>query len=575
MLMYVYELLQRFRLYIAGLLMIALGSACFELLVEYKIKEIIDQISYDQGTGLGYLLALFVFYKMMSHLVYFFMRLLNIYYDPRLIEACVLSVYQQTLSQSLQWFDSNLAGDISSKVSDFQDGLMTLIMSLFRMATVVFTVMIGMFFLWYVNQSCAWVLLVFVFLYVPIIYWLMCKQMRYQQSYYTARQRALGVINDGIVNIFGVKIIGSVDYELTHRFKPELHLWKDKDRLRKVFDAYVVDNTDTFMTVFMSAVQIYLLASLYQSGVITAGGFAFVSILTLKIHGQLNNFLETLLFSVNPSIAKLQSAYDRLFASIDVKDSADAGILSDVCGRICFQSVSFKYAGDHRYVLKDFDLAIEPGERVGLVGISGAGKTTIMKCLLRYFDVDSGDVLVDGHSIYGLKQASLRSHIAIIPQDITMFHRSISENLALANPEASLEAIQNACKKAKIHIDIMAMPKQYDTIVGERGVKLSGGQRQRIAIARAILKDAPILILDEATSSLDTPTEKLIQNSIDDILEKSGATVIAIAHRLSTLKHMDRIIVLDKGKIVEQGTHQGLIRKKGGHYKKLWDMQVI
>ena len=335
------------------------------------------------------------------------------------------------------------------------------------------------------------------------------------------------------------------------------------------------DNTDTFMIVLMSGVQMYLLASLYQSGVITAGGFAFVSILTLKIHGQLNNFLETLLFSVNPSIAKIQSAYDGLFAPIDVKDTADAGILSDVSGRICFQSVSFKYAGDHRYILKDFDLAIEPGERVGLVGISGAGKTTIMKCLLRYFDVDSGDVLIDGQSISQLKQTSLRSHIAIIPQDITMFHRSIFDNLALAKPGATLEAIQNACKQAKIHADIMAMPKQYDTIVGERGVKLSGGQRQRIAIARAILKDAPILILDEATSSLDTPTEKLIQRSIDDLLEKSGATVIAIAHRLSTLKHMDRIIVLDKGKIVEQGTHQGLIRKKDGHYKQLWDMQVI
>ena len=198
-----------------------------------------------------------------------------------------------------------------------------------------------------------------------------------------------------------------------------------------------------------------------------------------------------------------------------------------------------------------------------------------MKCLLRYFDVDSGDVLIDGQSISQLKQTSLRSHIAIIPQDITMFHRSIFDNLALAKPGVTLEAMQNACRQAKIHADIMAMPKQYDTIVGERGVKLSGGQRQRIAIARAILKDAPILILDEATSSLDTPTEQLIQHSIDTILEKSRATVIAIAHRLSTLKHMDRIIVLDKGKIVEQGSHQGLIRKKDGHYKKLWDMQVI
>jgi ATP-binding cassette subfamily B protein len=199
----------------------------------------------------------------------------------------------------------------------------------------------------------------------------------------------------------------------------------------------------------------------------------------------------------------------------------------------------------------------------------------MMKCLLRYFDVTDGAILIDGHNIQDISQESLRKAMSIIPQDITMFHRSIKDNLKLAAYDATDAEIISACKKAKIHDDVEAMPAGYDTVVGERGIKLSGGQRQRIAIARAILKNAPILILDEATSSLDTPTEKLIQDSINDVLENSKATVIAIAHRLSTLKHMDRILVLEKGNIVEVGSHTELLKKKDGLYKKLWEMQAI
>lgn len=575
MLVYGFELIKQFRFYVVGLICIALGSACFELLVEYKIKELIDQIAYAQGADLGYLLTLFVLYKLMAHFVYFLMRLLNIYYDPRLIGSCMTSVYQNTLAQSLQWFSSNLSGDISSKISDFQDGIMTLISSVFRMTTVMCTVILGVFFLWHVNHQCALVHWVFILLYLPILYVLMRKQMGYQKAYYNARQHSLGVVNDGIVNIFGVKVIGNIANELTHRFDPVLQSWCHADRKRKVFDAYVVDNIDTCMIVLMSAIQMILLVELYQTGVITAGDFAFVSILTLKIHGQLTFFLETLLFSVNPGLAKVQSAYDCLFQPAQVQDRDNAVVLSDVHGDICFHKVTFCYAGSQNAVLNHFNLKIVAGERIGLVGTSGAGKTTIMKCLLRYFDVDSGDVMIDGQSISSVTQMSLREQIAIIPQDITLFHRSILENMSLAKPDATEQEIQEACRQAKIHDDIMAMPKQYQTVVGERGVMLSGGQRQRIAIARAILKNTPILILDEATSSLDTPTEALIQNSIHTLLQKSKATVIAIAHRLSTLKHMDRIIVLDQGQIVEQGTHESLLKQPGSRYKKLWDMQVI
>ena len=258
----------------------------------------------------------------------------------------------------------------------------------------------------------------------------------------------------------------------------------------------------------------------------------------------------------------------------DVVDKENAKNIKKAKGDISYKDVDFKYGNNKTKVLNGFNLEVKSGEKLGIVGTSGAGKTTLIKSLLRYFDVYRGGVFVDGHNITDITQDSLRENISIIPQDITMFHRSIKENLKIAKYNAKDEEIIEACKKARIHDDIIAMDRGYDSIVGERGVKLSGGQRQRVAIARAILKNAPILILDEATSSLDTPTETLIQKSIDEMLKESASTVIAVAHRLSTLKHMDRIIVLDKGKIIEEGTHDNLLKQKG-LYHKLWSMQVI
>ena len=561
--------------YFVVLLMIAIGSACFEILTEYQIKEIIDRIASYEQVYLLWLIGLFVLYKFLNHFVFFLMRMANIYYDPKIIALTILDIYRQVFAQSLYWFDCHLSGEVSNKIADFQEGITTLIQSLFRIGIIIFTVILGIIFLCRINLYVAGVLGCFIVIYVPVIYWLLQKQMRLQRSFYDARQAAIGVLNDGIVNVFAIKTIGSVADELENRFQPALSVWQARDRARKWFDAFIVDNIDTLLIVLMSAVQMYLITMLFQSGQISAGGFAFVAILTLKIHEQLNTFLDTLLFSVNPCIAKIQSAFAFIFQSPDVQDKPDAKVLSDVRGAICYSHVNFTYPGRNDPVIKDFSLDICVGERIGLVGESGAGKTTIMKSLLRYFDIDQGCITIDGQSLQDVTQDSLRENISLIPQDITMLHRSIYENLILAKPGATRAQVEYACKHANIHEDIMQMSEQYNTIVGERGVKLSGGQRQRIAIARAILKNAPILILDEATSSLDTPTERLIQASIDEILDESRATVIAIAHRLSTLKHMDRIIVLDRGSIVEEGTHAGLIRKVGGHYKRLWDMQLL
>ena len=399
--------------------------------------------------------------------------------------------------------------------------------------------------------------------------------MHLQEQYVAARQDTIGICNDSISNIFGVKIIGNSNNEYKLKFLPSLLRWKGWERKTRLFDAWCVDSADTVMMVCMSAVQIYCLATLYKAGSITAGDFVFATSSTLYIHLELNNLLDRVLFSINPGIARLKSSYAFINKEYDVKDKEKAKVFDDIKGEIEYKNITFSYGDDGKRVLSDFSLKINPGQRLGVVGMSGAGKTTMIKCLLRYFDVQEGKILVDGCNIMDATQESLRANISVIPQDITMFHRTIYQNLKIAKIDACDNEIIAACKKAKIHDDIMAMKNGYNSVVGECGVKVSGGQRQRIAIARAILKNAPILILDEATSSLDTPTETLIQNSITKMLEVSNATVIAIAHRLSTLKSMDRIIVLDKGKIVEEGRHDDLICEKGSTYKKLWDMQVI
>lgn len=254
-----------------------------------------------------------------------------------------------------------------------------------------------------------------------------------------------------------------------------------------------------------------------------------------------------------------------------VNDSADARTLKDITPNITFTNTSYQYEDNDNQVLKAINLSIKAGEKIGLIGHSGAGKTTISHLLLRFSDVTDGSIEIDGHDIRTITQSSLREHIAYVPQEPMLFHRTLRDNIAYGKPDATESEIILAAKQAHAYEFIEKLPQQFDTLVGERGVKLSGGQRQRIAIARAILKDAPILVLDEATSALDSESEKLIQAALEKLMK--GRTSIVIAHRLSTIAKLDRIIVLDQGSIVEDGSHRELLQVENGIYAKLWNHQ--
>jgi ATP-binding cassette subfamily B protein len=254
-----------------------------------------------------------------------------------------------------------------------------------------------------------------------------------------------------------------------------------------------------------------------------------------------------------------------------VKDADTARPLRVGSGEVNFDNISFTHADGSEKVFSNLSLQIAPGQRIGLVGRSGSGKTTLTKLLLRFADVQAGSITIDGQNISEVKQKSLRDSIAYVPQETTLFHRSIAENISYGRPNASKAEIVKAAKLANAWEFIKNLPDGMDTLTGERGVKLSGGQRQRVAIARAILKDAPILVLDEATASLDTESEKLIQQALSRLMK--NRTSIVIAHRLSTVAELDRIIVLDHGKIIEDGKHADLIAS-GGAYAKLWNRQT-
>jgi ATP-binding cassette subfamily B protein len=311
---------------------------------------------------------------------------------------------------------------------------------------------------------------------------------------------------------------------------------------------------------------------LKQQQLITSGDFVFIIMISITVSFELWMFSSSM-FDFMKEMGNFKAAFSILTVPHERIDAKKAKPFTIKKPSITFKNLGFNYP-DGKAIFSELNLEIPAGQRVGIVGHSGAGKSTLVSLLLKNFLPTAGDILIDGKSMSQITSDSLRSQIALIPQDILLFHRSLAENIGYAKDDASIDDIRRAAKKAHIDDFIQSLPLGYDTLVGERGIKLSGGQRQRIAIARAILKDAPIIILDEATSSLDTATEQAIQQSINTMLTAHNRTVIAVAHRLSTIKNLDRIVVIDAGNIIEDGSFDELMAIKQGYFKRLWETQV-
>ena len=323
-----------------------------------------------------------------------------------------------------------------------------------------------------------------------------------------------------------------------------------------------------FLLALSFAGIMYFLLQAWQAEKISPGDFVLVLSLLAQITAILI-FVGQMMQGAARTYGQFQEGLKELVVPIEVTDKPDAVDLYVQKGSVAWQAVTFAY--DSQTIFDNLNLDIKPGERIGLVGPSGAGKSTLVSLLLRQHDLTSGAILIDNQNIAEVTQDSLRSNIALVPQEPMLFHRTIAENIMYGKPDATYDEMVTAADRAQAREFIEALPEQYDTLVGERGVKLSGGQKQRVAIARAMLKEAPILVLDEATSALDSESEVAIQKALESLMENK--TVIAVAHRLSTLRKMDRILVIDQGKIVEDGTHDSLANA-GGLYAKLWEHQA-
>lgn len=377
---------------------------------------------------------------------------------------------------------------------------------------------------------------------------------------------ASGVLADIITNAVTVKSFSSEQKE-SDAFKLALEQRAFAEKAAWTKSEHGLSLTD-ILSAFLNAGVLFVALYFWSKGQMTVGDFVLLQGLVIVLMEQLF-FIG---FSFRRFIESLTGASEIvgiLKSEGGVRDVKRAKDLMVSRGTIDFSHVTFSYSG--RTVISDFDLHISSGEKVAFIGPSGAGKSTIVKLILRYYDINKGKLLIDGQEIAKVTQASLREQVALVPQDPALFHRSLKENIAYGKPDASMNEIIAAAKKAHCHEFISKLPGGYDTLVGERGVKLSGGERQRVAIARAILKDAPVLILDEATSALDSESEHLIQDALHTLMQNK--TVIVIAHRLSTIMDMDRIIVMEDGRITDQGTHAELTQKVG-KYQDLWHIQA-
>ena len=419
-----------------------------------------------------------------------------------------------------------------------------------------------------INWHLTAVLLVVVTVLAAIIAWLASHGAELHRSFAGHAAHVSGDLTDVVSNMGLVRAFGAASREqrrLSIKIEDEMQAQRlslrSLERLRQ-FHAVTV--------FFVTAGVLVWSVELWRRGQISTGDVVLTTTLGFTVLHASRDFAMALVDMVQ-QFAKLAEAVQVLGLPHEMRDAADAQPLQVRGGAIEFRNVRFSYPSGQR-VLTDFMLDVPAGQKVGLVGRSGAGKSTIIALLQRLYDPDAGDVLIDGQSIAHVTQESLRGSIAVVQQDISLFHRSLLENLRYGRPEASNEEVYRAVEAARCTEFINRLPEGFDTLVGARGMKLSGGQRQRLAIARAFLMNAPIVLLDEATSSLDTESEQSIQEALSRLLK--GRTVIAIAHRLSTLDLFDRIVVLDRGRIVEDGAPRRLLQTKGGVYSRMYGRQL-
>ena len=476
------------------------------------------------------------------------------------------------LRQSLGFFQNDFAGRVANKIMQnapaLRESVVQLIDSLWY-AAVHFVGAIVLF------AAADWRLVIPLVIWIAaygIALWVFVPRIqKLSTESAEARSMLVGRIVDSYTNILTVKLFAHTDREdqfAKRALQEQMSKWNASNRNLTTMEL-VIFALNGILLVSATGLAIWL----WSKGAVTIGAIAIVTGLLMRLIAM-SGWIFWVVAGIFENIGTVQEGMETISRAHDVVDAPGARPLSVPKGEVRLEAVRFHY-GKTKGVIDHLTLTVKPGEKVGLVGRSGAGKSTLINLLLRFYDLESGRILIDGQDIARVQQDSLRAAIGMVTQDTSLLHRSVRDNILYGRPDAGEEAMMAAADKAQAHAFILGLEdgkgrKGYDAHVGERGVKLSGGQRQRIAIARVLLKNAPILILDEATSALDSEVEAAIQEQFNNLME--GKTVIAIAHRLSTIAAMDRLLIIDEGAIVEEGSHHELLAR-GGIYAELWARQ--
>jgi len=543
-----------------------------EIYQPFLYKRLFDQLvvtTADKAGVLLHIVWLIFFWGMVRHILWRSILFVANYFQPRVMSDLLNTCYEYLQNHSYNFFNSSFVGSLVTKVRRYQSSFEDIADKVFfdfgRTIILITSILVV---LWLRHWLLGLLVLVWCAIYAVFNFAFARYKLRYDIERAAADTRTTAHLADTVTNNVNIKLFTS--------FGPEYRKFKqitdELFRIRKwTWD--LSQWSETFQGAFMVLLELamlYVAVRFWQQGTLTIGDFALIQSYLLHMFDNLWN-LGRHIRNLYEKLADANEMTEILLRPHEVTDAPDAGVMKVTGGAIEFNNVLFRY-NPTVSIFRRFNLSIAAGERVALIGPSGGGKSTIVKLLFRFMDIQEGQITVDGQDIAQVTQDSLRKYISLVPQEPILFHRSLLENIRYAKPRATEAEVIAAAKAAHAHEFISEFPEGYKTFVGERGVKLSGGERQRVAIARAILKNAPILVLDEATSSLDSESEHYIQDALQTLMK--GKTTIVIAHRLSTIMAMDRIVVIENGRIIEQGKHEELLKAKQGTYQRLWQIQA-
>ncbi|XXZ24628.1 ABC transporter ATP-binding protein [Sorangium sp. So ce307] len=571
---FIVHFVARYRAWYLAMFVFESAHASFGIMIPYAVGQVIKGVTHESSAGRTALtgelrgaLTLFVALIVGEFLFSRIAGLCQILVGPWQRQNVTRNLYAYLQHHSHRYLSNNFAGALAHRISETSMGVSQTLWAVlfdFWPIAIVFSVSIGL--LYRAHPELAAFVSVWAVLFVGISYWLATRCQPHAVRAAAARSETTGKVVDSVTNLTSARLFARFGFEreyLDEQLARELRAVR-----RSNWYSERVRWFQFASAALLKVGTLYQALRLWQRGDIDVAEFVMATSLSLLIINEARNlsrrFLEFFEF-----VGNVANGVNTIVRSHELVDRPGAVAPQIERGHIELRRVSFGYTPDQP-IFERLDVTIPRGQRVGLVGFSGSGKSTFVSLLLRLYEIDAGQIAIDGVDIRDMTQDALHAQISLIPQDPSLFHRTLLQNIRYGRLDATDEEVVEAARKAHAHEFIAQMKEGYRSMVGERGVKLSGGQRQRIAIARVILKDAPILLLDEATSSLDSITEKAIQDTLDGVMK--GKTVLVVAHRLSTVVHLDRILVFDSGRIIEDGTHAELLAR-GGAYKRLWSKQ--